>query len=204
MSEQIDLRELERKAYLSYHEDGIIDLMIGFNLINAALWVLAEMPWLTGSMIAIMTPLYLQLKKSITVPRLGHVEFSESRKGKTKRTMFYMVVFNLILFVGGLYAWLSIYGGGRPQWLSDLLENYMLLFGVLGMILSSLVAYMTDLKRFYSYGLINLVTFTVMSYLRIHLSYSLVVLGVIMTLYGFYLLLNFRRKYSPIEVDTDV
>ena len=190
MSEQIDLRELERKAYLSYHEDGILDLMIGFNLINAALWVLAEMPWLTGSMIAIMTPLYLQIKKSITVPRLGHVEFSESRKGKTKRTMFYMVVFNLILFVGGLYGWLSIYGGGRPQ--------------VLGMIISSLVAYMTDLKRFYSYGLINLVTFTVMSYLRIHLSYSLVVLGVIMTLYGFYLLLNFRRKYSPIEVDTDV
>ena len=29
MAERVDLRSLERKAYLTYHQDGIVDIFIG-------------------------------------------------------------------------------------------------------------------------------------------------------------------------------
>lgn len=199
MSDKINLRELERRAYLSYHEDGILDVIIGFGLITAALWVLADMPWLIGSWIPIMTPIYIEIKKKVTVPRLGQVEFSEQRKGKTRKTMFALVVFNMILFAAGFYVWMAMDIGGKPQWLLDLLSNYMVITGALGAIISWVVAYITDLRRFYGYGLMNLIIFTLVGNMGVHISVSLVAVGAGVTLYGLYLFSNFRKKYTVLE-----
>ena len=199
MSKRLNLRELERRAFLSYHGDGILDIMIGFGLIIAALWIFAEMPWLVGSWVPVMTPIYLLIKKNITVPRLGHVEFSERRKGKTKKTMFALVVFNIILFVGGFGVWMAMDIGGKPQWLIDLLENYMILTGFLGLVASWIVAFISDLRRFYSYGLMNLAIFTVSGFFKLHIALGMVLLGIIVVLYGLILLLDFSRKYPVME-----
>jgi hypothetical protein len=201
MSNGINLRELERRAFLSYHGDGILDVMIGFGLIIAALWIYAEMPWLVGSWVPVMTPIYLQAKKNITVPRLGHVEFSGQRKGKTKKTLSALVVFNLILFAGGFGAWMAMDIGGKPQWLIELLENYMILTGVLGLVASWIVAFISDLRRFYIYGLMNLAVFTISGFFRLHIALGMVLLGIIVVLYGLILLLDFRRKYPIIEYE---
>lgn len=199
MSDKINLRELERRAYLSYHEDGILDVIIGFGLITAALWVLADMPWLIGSWIPIMTPMYIQIKKKVTVPRLGQVEFSQQRKGKTRKTVFALVAFNIIMLAAGFYVWWAWDIGGKPQWLLDLLSNYMVITGALGAIISWVVAYITDLRRFYGYGLMNLIIFTLVGNMGVHISVSLVAVGVGVTLYGLYLFSNFRKKYTVLE-----
>ena len=204
MSNGIDLRDIERRAYLSYHEDGLLDIMIGFGIIVSGLFVYAEMPWLIGSFIPVFTPIYIQYKKRVTVPRLGQVEFSEQRKMKQKRTMFSLVVFNIILFIGGLYAWFAMDIGGRPQWLIDLLSNYMIIFGAFGALISSVVGFFSDLKRFHIYGLINLAVFTVANNYTDHPAYGLVTIGIILALNGFKLLLTFTRKYPVYGVDHDV
>ena len=203
MSDEINLRDIERRAYLSYHEDGLLDIMIGFGIILSGLWVYAEMPWLIGAFVPVFTPIYIQYKKRVTVPRLGQVEFSEQRKMKQKRTIFSLVVFNLILFVGGLYAWFAMDIGGRPQWLIDLLSNYMILFGAFGAILSSVVGFLSDLKRFHIYGLINLVVFTVANNYTDHPAFGLVAMGLVLVLNGFKLLFTFTRKYPVYGVDQD-
>ena len=35
LTDRIDLKDIERKAYTSYHEDGIIDIFIGGGLLSA-------------------------------------------------------------------------------------------------------------------------------------------------------------------------
>lgn len=195
MSDGINLRDIERRAYLSYHEDGLLDIMIGFGIILSGLWVYAEMPWLIGAFVPIFTPIYIQYKKKITIPRLGQVEFSGQRKMKQKRTLFSLVIINLIMFAAGLYAWFAMDMGGRPQWLIDLLSNYMILFGAFGAIISMVVGFLSDLKRFHIYGLINLIIFTIINNYTDHPAFGLTAIGLIEVLNGFILLSSFMRKY---------
>ena len=204
MSDGINLRDIERRAYLSYHEDGLLDIMIGFGIILSGLMLYAEMPWLIGAFVPVFTPIYIQNKKKITVPRLGQVEFSNARNTKTKRTMFSLVIFNLLLFVAGLYAWFAMDMGGRPQWLIDILSNYMLLFGAFGAIISMVVGFLSDLKRFHIYGLINLIIFTIINNYTDHPAFGLVSIGLIVVLNGFKLLFSFMSKYPVYGVDQDV
>jgi hypothetical protein len=52
LSAKIDLKDIERRAYTSYHEDGIIDIFIGLGLLSTSFYVYAEMAWLMGSFVA--------------------------------------------------------------------------------------------------------------------------------------------------------
>ena len=204
MSDGINLRDIERRAFLSYHEDGLLDVMIGFGIILSGLWMYAEMPWLIGAFVPVFTPIYIQSKKKITVPRLGQVEFSERRKGKMKKTMLALVIFNVILFIAGLYAWFAMDIGGRPQWLIDLLSNYMIIFGIFGGIISVVVGFLSDLKRFHLYGIINLIIFTIANNYTDHPAFGLCAMGLVVVINGFVLLKSFMRKYPIYGVDQDV
>jgi len=49
---KINLKELERKAYLSYHQDGVLDLFIGLSImfmLCSRHWLIA---WTTDSPVA--------------------------------------------------------------------------------------------------------------------------------------------------------
>ena len=63
MSDRIDLKEIERRAYLSYHEDRLVDILVGICLFIASLYAYVEMIWLAGSMVAVMTPMYMVMNK---------------------------------------------------------------------------------------------------------------------------------------------
>ena len=95
MKHNINLKNLERKAYLSYHEDGILDLFIGFNILLFGLWILADMVYLAGAFVAISTPIYTQMKKQITIPRLGYVKFTSSRTAKSQKTISLLIIAGL-------------------------------------------------------------------------------------------------------------
>ena len=42
MVNKIDLKEIERKAYLSYHQDGLLDIFIGMFIFAFGLYILSE------------------------------------------------------------------------------------------------------------------------------------------------------------------
>ena len=80
-----DLREIEKRAFRSFHGDGLVDMMIGIVFLLWASGPLLENLNLPRALI--QTPLMVFLpialiiaKKKITIPRLGTVKFGPRRK----------------------------------------------------------------------------------------------------------------------------
>ncbi len=44
MNKKINLKEIERKAYTSYHQDGLVDVSIAFVILAFGLMIIADLP----------------------------------------------------------------------------------------------------------------------------------------------------------------
>lgn len=156
MNAPFNLKELERKAFRSFYQDGIWDIFFGLmmlamyaftlfndNFENKALRILA----LVFIEIAAMFFL-IYGKKEITAPRLGHVVFGPKRK----RRFVYIFIVNLVALVAGVVLY------GANDLLSLNLEQSELIaplgMGVWIAFLTSIMAYFLDFDRLYIYALI--------------------------------------------------
>jgi hypothetical protein len=158
MSESIDLKALEKKAYRSVFNDGLWDLFIGLIILtmglNSLFGILFNLPelWnimipsLVGNIIAFLV-FYLG-KKFITIPRIGFVKFGPKRKSKQlKLKIFLFVVFivNIVLFIlpfTGITDYIQI----EPLFL-------ILILGIgIFTIPFCVVAYFLDFTRLYYYS----------------------------------------------------
>lgn len=191
---KINLRELERKAYLSYHQDGILDIFIGFNVLLFSMWMLADMAYLGGAFAAISTPIYAQVKKQITVPRLGYVKFAPSRTAKAKKTVLLMVIAGILALIPGVFLFLTTQRGMLAP-IQFLVDYGMIVIGVAGMVLLALVAYLSDVRRLYGYSVLFIVLFTGGYFLSFPFVYYLTTFGIVIMGTGLYLLTLFLHKY---------
>jgi hypothetical protein len=124
MSQNLDLKAIERKAFRSVHQDGLWDIYLGVLLLSLSLFFSipesGEGEWrymliaLLGGGIAFAV---FQLgKKYITTPRMGQVRFGPERQ-KRKNTLawvmsaFVLVTLGLLLF--SLYVW-NVGASGQP------------------------------------------------------------------------------------------
>jgi len=78
MNIENDLKEIElklkKKAFLSFHQDGIIDILIGWDLIGTGFFLYTH-SMLFGYLGLAALLFYYPLKVWITLPRLGHAQF---------------------------------------------------------------------------------------------------------------------------------
>jgi len=116
MTQNLDLKAIERKAFRSTHQDGLWDIYIGITMLVCAL--LLNIPdnedfplpvFVLGMAgMGIAFAIFHFGKKFITVPRMGRVKFGPGRQ-KRKITLawvmgaFVMVTLGLNLFT--LYVW---------------------------------------------------------------------------------------------------
>jgi uncharacterized membrane protein len=111
MSNNIDLKEIEIKAFKSYHKDGLIDVCAGFILLCYGIFIMADMPWLAAIGIALTVPFYASIKEALVIPRLGMVKFSKDRESKesSKKLMFMaiLLVFMAVLLLGAAILWVT-------------------------------------------------------------------------------------------------
>jgi hypothetical protein len=157
MGERINLDEIERRAYLSYHEDGLIDIVLGIGLFIASLWVYAEMIWLMGGVIVTLTPMYMGMKRKYTFPRIGEVTFSKDRTKRSQNSMTFLVIMNAVGVLLGFVFWMAFSGDTRPQWILIMIDNFPVVLGIAGGVIWAVVGYITDLTRFYRYSAATLV-----------------------------------------------
>ena len=160
MSEKLNLKELERKAWRSFFDDGLWDIYLG--LLLALMGVSAFMNSLDltegvhmgiyiGLLIFTMLGFWAA-KRYITVPRIGRVKFGSERKKrriKTSLVLFASVVFGFILFLalGGVargdvsraLPWDVIVPAAWAL-------NMLLVFGLMG--------YFLEFERLYFIGLV--------------------------------------------------
>jgi hypothetical protein len=202
MIANMNLKELERKAFRSTFQDGLWDIFIGFLFTQFAIApILSERGWGDFWSSAALFPIYMivlavvmLLKKYVVTPRLGVVQFSKKRKSKFKKLI---LMTNIILVIGIIAGVFFVdLSNLNIKWLFPATFCLMLLIGF------SVTGYLLDLTRFYLYGAMSCLAVVVGELLyrfagAVHHGFP-VAFGVtssIMIIVGIVLLIKFIRKY---------
>jgi hypothetical protein len=155
MSQQISLKEAERKAFRSTFADGLWDVLIGcwFPLQLAISPFFSRALgdfWSSAVFLPFWGVVYLIIwlvRKKVVVPRVGMVKFGVARKTRLKRFTLLMMVVNLIALILGLIAAFGF--RSLPLGTPSLGLGLILLIGF------STAAYFLDFPRLYVYGLLG-------------------------------------------------
>jgi len=200
MNKRMSLKEVEKRTYMSYHQDGLLDIFVGVYVLLFALSILLMTvtdfsTWFVIPAIfpAIMVPIWVSAKKQITLPRIGYVKFRSRGANRLMAVFLGLMVFGLGAFAVFTFA-------SRSQaWALTLrnliISNGMIIIGIGAASISSLFAYTMGLKRLYAYGLLTLALFFAGYFITIPFGYFLLTIGLVIIINGFVLLMRFIRKY---------
>jgi hypothetical protein len=153
VSQKINLKEAERKAFRITYNDGLWDIFLGCFFLMFAIG-----PYLSPSLgdfwsSVVFLPFWgvvflviLLIRKCVVTPRIGVVKFGLARKTKLVKFSVVMLVINVVAFILGLVAALSL--GRVPG------QMITIIFGLILLIGFSTAAYFLDFNRLYIYGLL--------------------------------------------------
>jgi hypothetical protein len=207
MTYTIDLKELERKAWKSVHQDGLLDIFSGLLLfqVGVSLWIQhAAGHWtlvfgLAFNLLAVVG--LIAGKKLITMPRMGKVEFGQIRKATSLKLTLILslsVLLGVALIVLSLAHVVQLPGWAIPAAL--IAVNMIVVFGALG--------YFLDYPRLYIYGLLYAAAFPSWVMLtelaNIRFPVVCVLSAAVMVLLGCKGLFEFTSRYQVPETETVV
>jgi hypothetical protein len=199
MSPDRSFKRLERMAYLSYHQDGLIDLFIGSAAFGFAMDLATEsVLWNMFTWLPII--FYIPLKNRITVPRLGYVSFGSTPRGKNRRLMGLLLLGVLFFLVGLVFA-LPIFTRTDTPLLSWVRSNPLLLFGALGALGFGMAGAITGIGRLYAYGLLCAGLLGAGQLLGSALHIPILLLSAAAIAVGTTLMARFTRKYPLAETE---
>jgi len=189
MVEDINLKEIQRKVYMTFFQDGLWDIFLGLFILGWGLTILTEIPYLPG---VFFTGIYFTIwgiKKWLTYPRIGYVRFSAtSRRRITAR---FLILGAVVLLVGMIMA--VLWGiGTRPQWLAD---YFPLIFNGMLAAIVCIVAYWARANRFYLHAALIFLGAVFHLWLGIRWEFGFIGAGGIIVLIGVGILISFLRKY---------
>jgi len=206
MTQEIDLKALEKKAWTSYFDDGILDITVGLFILIFGIGMTTRFTYLAAlSWMAIF--FFAGAKKSITLPRVGIVKFSADREKRMKReTSFYMIFF-IITAVMGLLFFMGL--------TMDISQSIRTLVGNLALLTYEMiigvglcfVAYWKQIRRFYLYGaLVFILTISIplfniplTEHMLFSAAYQFIITGTLILIVGLIVLIRFLRKYPEKE-----
>lgn len=208
MDQQIDLKQIERKVWTSFFEDGIWDIYLGLLLMAMAI---AALLWDIGTRSEVtLFVIYVCLvgaafgffwfgKRFITIPRIGRVHFGpkgRARKKKTSIVFALSVLVGLVLFIiitinikDTLSRVLSLNIFVPAVWVANMLVVF------------SLAAYFLHFNRLYLIGVMFAIGFPLDIVLKelLHRNLTFFAFGVpamVVLIMGGVVLVRFLRKYS--------
>lgn len=202
MTENINLKELEKKAYRLNFKDGIYDIAWGALLISIAIApILREIIYL-GYIIFLVIPAPLIIllgKKYITLPRIGIVKFNQKRRKAQKRIMLISSILVPLTILLVILTAMGIFPGN----LGAMLGGYAIPVGagVFAIVLLSVTAYLIDYPHCYIYGIIiglgipiaDILHNTIGPPLDNLLTFGIT--GIILLIFGIATLSKFLQKY---------
>jgi hypothetical protein len=205
MTQEMNLKEMERKTWTAYFDDGILDITAGLFVLAFGIGMTTRYTYLTALSWMVIF-LFAAAKKSITVPRAGLVKFSPERERRMKKeTLFYVVFFTITAFIGlGFFIAMAI---GIPQSVKTIVGELALVTYEL-IIAAGLcfVAYWKQIKRFYAYAGITLVIIVVGLFIDMPevnpltiTGYQFFTTGIIILFTGLFVLARFLRRYPNRE-----
>jgi hypothetical protein len=207
MTEQINLKEIEQKAYRSTFQDGLLDIVWGIIILGMGFsptlknWgVLKPFNFLLMPLLALL--IFGLGKKYITIPRIGTVKFGPKRK-QTKKNI---LIFAAILFPIQVILIILAQNGSFPfNYLKNSSNLITPLFiATFCIIFFALLAYIIDFPRFLLIGVLMSASLVSAEILYPSLGTPLdglipfSISGLIVLLIGLVVLTRFLQKYPKV------
>jgi hypothetical protein len=204
MSTDISLKEIERKAYRSTFQDGILEISMGLLLLGFGLAPVLEnigIPRPLNILLVVVIPLLTLRygKKWVTVPRIGFVKFGPQRIVRKKR----LRVFAIILFVITVVQLiLTLTGAFPPDWMTGMGQySVPIIISLFAILVFAAFAYFRDIPRLFIIGFLFGFAIMFSEYLYFNLKSPLDGLigcgvpAIIILVLGLTQLIRFLRKY---------
>lgn len=194
MSQDKQFKKLERRAYLSYHQDGLIDIIAGLVLFAFGLNIAFDESIFT---VVGWFPIlfYVPLKNRITVPRLGYVKFDASLRGSSGKNISFLTLGLLVLALFGVSTFLLGNTSSPPALFVWMRENFTLFFGLLTAFSFGMAGLVSGIRRMYYYALLSLGLMGSAQLLGIDLAAPLIAFSSALILSGGVLLNRFMQKF---------
>lgn len=194
MSTHESLQSMESSAYRRAYSDGIIDLFVGLSLLFiGAVWIwLPDYAALAGILPAVFVPTAIATRKQYVEKRLGYVRWSEPRRNKERHNLMFLVGAGVVLFVGGIVAFLVVDGSLVDQSALDLIMPGLLAW-LLALAAFGLAA-LVNSWRFVLYGVVLAVAGLINGLQEANPGWPMLVAGVVVVLTGVVMLISFSRS----------
>ncbi|MDH5605754.1 MAG: hypothetical protein OEY93_02595 [Anaerolineae bacterium] len=158
MSEKINLLDAERSAVRLSTQDGLWEILLGIILLSLGASNIVRdqwgFPWIYLPLVLViitLVPGMRMVKKALTIPRIGLVQFNPQRKAKFKRVNTLLTSLVLFTFIVILLPKILNFGAGMPAlpyWFIDAL------FGLLVVGFFTFLSFALETRRVFFYGLI--------------------------------------------------
>jgi hypothetical protein len=204
----IDLKQLERRAWTSTFQDGLLDIFLGLLLLLNWAWPSFLAPiepagWRVAAEVAVMAALIAAFwagKRFLTLPRLGRAEFGPARTSRRRKTA---AVIGVAALLTGILLFVAIAAQQDPDGLGATLRSGEVWIGAGLALMAGLVigaaAHLLDFPRGYVHALLYAGAFAAAEILNAPLGFA--VAGGIGVVVGVFCLIRFLRDYPvPEEV----
>ena len=200
MIHNVGSNEREQQAYIRYHEDGLLDLLLGLAVLLAGVYAAVDLDIPLGAAwVVLWLPIWLSAKRSITARRAPNVEISEERyAGMMRAAAFAVITLVLLVFAGSLLL-LGQSGGLVPSWfLTGLREHLTVVLGLVGALVMAIAGWLSGLNRLYAYALLTAVVFVGSYLLQAPAGLAVAAVGGAVMLWGLVMLSRFVRSH-PVQ-----
>jgi hypothetical protein len=187
MRTDIDIKQIQRKVYMSYFQDGLWDILLGVFLLCWGLMVTFDIVAVMGGFWLVFYMMILGLKRWLVYPRAGYIKIAEARRQQIK-----MVLLGAVVFLAGVAVIPIFIIDSRPAWFS---EYFMLMIGGMFTLVIVFLAVWWQVYRWYVYAGVVLLAFMSHQWLDTELNLSFFIPGGIIVIYGLILLILFLRRY---------
>lgn len=152
MNNALNLQQLEKKTYLRYHRDGIIDILMGLFSLGIG-WLFASHESTPAVITWMVILLYKPMKEKVTAPRMGRVQFHPSRQHRIKLGTGTIALGLTVLLIAGTGLFLAF-----EQLPVFLLEHAPYLIVLTAAVLLAVNGVLHGIRRWIVYSVLVIVT----------------------------------------------
>ncbi len=190
----IDLKELERKAYTSYYNDGLLEIFLGATVVLMGIAIFFDVAYLFGVIPVLALTSWAGAKRALTVPRIGLVRFGAERRLRIEREKLFFTIYFTITVVAGIVLFVIV--SRSMDAARRVLGGYPLApIGVLGALSLVFLGYWKQIRRLHLYALLTLAAVFGAPHLGVEPPYYMMGLGIVILVIGVVLLFRFLGKY---------
>ncbi|MEJ2303531.1 MAG: hypothetical protein P8Y14_18555 [Anaerolineales bacterium] len=189
-------KNLRQKLLMVYHNDGILDMVVGITVVMLAIVMAFEAMAFIG-LIGIPLVLYIPIKERLSIPRIGFIRFEA--EDVTRKRMAIFVLLGMGTFV--VFSLLFLLRVRASPGLIELLRNNLVLIFALflgGTLFAA--AHILNNARFFVYALLSLGLVLGANFIGLRVWVPVALVGLLMEASGIYKLVNFLQEY-PLEAD---